>query len=72
MNQRLGAKCQVSLYRMPYSTWYMWCIDNIIINTVLLGLVLASHIVISNSDTTSNTSDRSKTKTSNTSSSIVS
>ena len=46
-----------------------WCVDNIIINnTVLLGFVLASHIVIRNSDTTSNsnTSDRSKTKTSNT------
>ena len=44
-----------------------WCVDNIIINnTVLLGFVLAYHIVIRNSDTTSNTSDRSKTKTSNT------
>ena len=47
--------------------WYMWCVDNIIINTVLLGFVLAFHIVICNSDTTSNTSDRSNTKTSNTS-----
>ena len=45
----------------------MWCVDNIIINTVLLGFVLAYDIVISNSDTTSNTSDRSNTKTSNTS-----
>ena len=43
------------------------CVDNIIINTVLLGFILASHIVIRNSDTTSNTSDRSNTKTSNTS-----
>ena len=48
--------------------WYMWCVDNIIINTVLLGFVLAYQIVIRNSDTTtSNTSDRSNTKTSNTS-----
>ena len=32
-----------------------WCVDNIIINnTALLGFVLASHIVIRNSDTTSN------------------
>ena len=53
--------------QMPYRTWYTWCVDNIIINTVLLGFVLASHIVIHNSDTTSNTSDRSNTKTSNTS-----
>ena len=45
----------------------MWCVDNIIINTVLLGFILASDIVMCNSDTTSNTSDRSNTKTSNTS-----
>ena len=54
---------------MPYTTMCTWCVDNIIIkNTVLLGFVLASHIVIRNSDTTSisNPSDRSKTKTSNT------
>ena len=52
---------------MPYTTMCTWCVDNIIINnTALLGFVLASHIVIRNSDTTSNTSDRSKTKTSNT------
>ena len=46
--------------------WYMWCVDNIIINIVLLGFVLASDIIIRYSDTTSNTSDRSNTKTSNT------
>ena len=69
MNQRFGAKCQVSLYKMPYCVWYTWCVDIIIINTVLLGFILASHIVICNSDTTSNsnTSDKSNTKTSNTS-----
>ena len=45
------------------------CVDKIIINTVLLGFILASHIVICNSDTTttSNTSERSNAKTSNTS-----
>ena len=72
MNQRLGAKCQVSLYKMPYGTWYTWFVDNIIINTVLLGFVLASHIVICNSDTTSNTSDRSNTNTKSSNTSTVS
>ena len=54
---------------MPYRTWYTWCVDIIIINTVLLGFILAPDIVIRNSDTTTTgtTSDRSNTKTSNTS-----
>ena len=40
---------------------------NLFYKTVLSVFVLVSHIVICNSYTTSNTSDRSNTKTSNTS-----
>ena len=58
---------------MPYTTMCTWCVDNIIIkNTVLLGFVLASHIVIRNSDTTSNTNTSDRSKTSNTNTSTVS
>ena len=59
---------------MAHTLWVFFEIvpnksQEIYINTVLLVFVfkLVSHIVICNSYTTSNTSDRSNTKTSNTS-----